>query len=195
MLRFEDDIQLLQSPAPGLNKKDVYPERLHHVPHSVNDVDSPANAFETDGSSIRVDKLRDIEAEIVQAHAFGTDVGMQALDRISHDQWIDAGTVEYAHKEDERYGQVGHRLGLAGVVVGGQASQADQAATHGQTSKHEQLASSDSVTDERAGGGAPERRHVVGKVIGQEAGLAFDPYAAKNIGLVVRGQIAASPLS
>lgn len=90
----------------GLDKEEVDPSSLDNVPPNIHNVDLPSDIFQANRGSIRVDKLRAVEHEVVEPHSFGTDVGVKDLDWIRNDKWIDPAGVENPDEEDKSDGEV-----------------------------------------------------------------------------------------
>jgi hypothetical protein len=77
MLRIEDPFNLLQIPAPCLNKCKVYHNSTKSIKQDIKDVKAPRDRSNGNRWYIRVDDEDDISRQVVEGEAFSASVESQ----------------------------------------------------------------------------------------------------------------------
>jgi len=77
MVRIEDPFNLLQIPAPCLNKRKVYHNSTKSIKQNVKDVKAPRDRSNSNRRYVRVDDEYDISRQVVEGKAFSASVESQ----------------------------------------------------------------------------------------------------------------------
>ena len=194
--------QLLERAVLGLDEEEVDERELEAVPEDEEEVVLPARAREGDARDERVVEARDVDPEVVEAHALGARLVPQALDRVQALQRGVAGGEDEAEDEDDG------DLGLGLRAVAGRLHAVDEGDVrrvegrddgedhdHDRRADEELRAAAPAVAHDGAEDGADEGDDVL-EALQQELRLVRgDARAREHLRIVVRHGAVAGPLA
>ena len=161
--------QLLQRPILRFDKEKVNECKLKHIPKDEQEIVPPARPRERNARHERVVKRRDVDPEVVHAHALGAGLVAQHFDGVQRLQRRVASGNDEAEDEDERDLGLGLRavfgreraVRRVGKVGGVERGDEDEDADNDARRDEKLRATTPLVGEDGARDGAEERDNVL----------------------------------